>query len=85
LPQLSQLGITSILVEGGAKVQSSFIEAGLFNQIVLYIAPKLIGGINAPGFFDSLGFQELAQAVKLNFTSIEMLGADLKIVAVPTR
>jgi diaminohydroxyphosphoribosylaminopyrimidine deaminase/5-amino-6-(5-phosphoribosylamino)uracil reductase len=85
LPQLAQMGITSILVEGGAKVQSSFIEAGLFNQIVLYVAPKLIGGINAPGFFDSLGFNQLTQAIKLDFTAVEMLGADLKIVAMPAK
>jgi len=83
LEQLVQLGITSILVEGGAQVHRSFIEHGLFNQLVLYVAPKLIGGVNAPGFFDSIHFTDLSQAIPLKFIETTMLGSDLKIIAAP--
>jgi GTP cyclohydrolase II len=46
LDWLGNEGITSLMVEGGAKVISSFLRARLVNQLILTIAPMLIGGLH---------------------------------------
>ncbi len=81
LKKLAELQVTSILVEGGNKIISSFLDKGLINQLVLYIAPILIGGKNAPTFFAGTGFAKLSEALKLEFEPVEYLDGDIKIVA----
>lgn len=45
LDQLGQRGIRSIMVEGGGRVITSFIEARLVDQMIITIAPRLVGGL----------------------------------------
>ncbi len=83
LPRLGELGVTSLLVEGGAIVNTSFLNSRLVNQIIIYIAPKLIGGSEAPTFFAGEGFQKMQEALDLDIQSVERIGADIKIIAKP--
>ncbi|HLX52645.1 MAG TPA: bifunctional diaminohydroxyphosphoribosylaminopyrimidine deaminase/5-amino-6-(5-phosphoribosylamino)uracil reductase RibD [Aquella sp.] len=80
MKQLGELQITSILVEGGHTVLTSFLELGLFNQIVAYIAPLLIGGKSAPGLFMGEGFGKLSDALKLKYEHVQIIDNDLKLV-----
>jgi 2,5-diamino-6-(ribosylamino)-4(3H)-pyrimidinone 5'-phosphate reductase len=48
LTQLFDLGLRTVLVEGGAKVLASLLRAGLFDRLTVYVAPVLIGGTTAP-------------------------------------
>jgi len=84
LPQLllmlGQRQITSVLVEGGNTVHTSFIQARLFNQVVLYVSPLLIGGINAPQFFAGDGFAKLKDAINLEYVNTELIDGNLKVV-----
>ncbi|WLR49642.1 bifunctional diaminohydroxyphosphoribosylaminopyrimidine deaminase/5-amino-6-(5-phosphoribosylamino)uracil reductase RibD [Bacillus tianshenii] len=79
---LGEEGITSLFVEGGATVHGSFLKAGAFQQVVFYIAPKLIGGLGAPAAFLGEGIANLQDAPELTFQTVEQVGEDLKIVAV---
>ncbi len=81
LHYLGKLNITSVLVEGGQAVLTSFIESKQFNEIVTYIAPTLIGGKNAMGIFSGTGITQLSKSIKLEFTHIEKLGNNIKIVS----
>ncbi|MBI5895832.1 MAG: dihydrofolate reductase family protein [Desulfobacterales bacterium] len=45
LDQLGRRGIRSIMVEGGGQVITSFIEARLVDQMIVTIAPRLVGGL----------------------------------------
>lgn len=83
LERLAAEGITSLLVEGGATVNDSFLRAGAVNQVVTYIAPKLLGGESAPTSFSGAGITHLANGLGLSFESVETLGEDLKIVSKP--
>jgi 3,4-dihydroxy 2-butanone 4-phosphate synthase/GTP cyclohydrolase II len=47
LLKLSQLGINTLMVEGGAAIISSFLSSHLVDRLVLTIAPMLVGGLNA--------------------------------------
>ena len=47
LDRLGSLGVTSLMVEGGAGIISSFLAKGLVEHLVLTIAPCLVGGVHA--------------------------------------
>ncbi|HLR51416.1 MAG TPA: bifunctional diaminohydroxyphosphoribosylaminopyrimidine deaminase/5-amino-6-(5-phosphoribosylamino)uracil reductase RibD [Candidatus Avamphibacillus sp.] len=81
LDELGKRNITSLFVEGGSSVNGSFLRERLFNQFIVYLAPKLIGGHNAPSTFTGTGFAILAESPVLTIDQVEQLGADLKIVA----
>ncbi|KAA0550332.1 bifunctional diaminohydroxyphosphoribosylaminopyrimidine deaminase/5-amino-6-(5-phosphoribosylamino)uracil reductase RibD [Bacillus sp. BGMRC 2118] len=83
LEDLGERSITSILIEGGSEVNGSFLQEQAFNQVVTYIAPKLIGGKLAPGFIGGTGIADMNNAAQLRYKTIEQLGEDIKIVAVP--
>src|SRR5699024_7041751 len=85
LNYLGKQEITSLLVEGGATVHSSFMEATAFQQILLYMSPKIIGGSSAYPVVGGEGVTEMHEAVLLHFTNIEQIGPDIKITAKPNR
>lgn len=63
--------INKILVEGGAKTLSSFIEADLFNEIHLFIAPKIFGeGISSFSGFDA---RAISKSPKLKLTETKII------------
>ncbi|ADU94679.1 bifunctional diaminohydroxyphosphoribosylaminopyrimidine deaminase/5-amino-6-(5-phosphoribosylamino)uracil reductase RibD [Geobacillus sp. Y412MC52] len=82
---LGEQGVMSLFVEGGSRVHDSFLRAGAVNEVIAYIAPKLIGGRGAPTPVGGLGFARLAEAVELDIRRIETIGPDIKIVAAPKR
>jgi diaminohydroxyphosphoribosylaminopyrimidine deaminase/5-amino-6-(5-phosphoribosylamino)uracil reductase len=77
LQRLGQSGIDSVLVEGGATVAASFLEAGLVDKIVLVIAPLIIGGRGAPGPVGGAGVSVLSEAIRLRDISVCRLGSDV--------
>jgi diaminohydroxyphosphoribosylaminopyrimidine deaminase / 5-amino-6-(5-phosphoribosylamino)uracil reductase len=79
LPLLSERRIQSLLVEGGAEVHGSFFEAGLVDKFHLFLAPKFIGGRQAPGILGGQGIDRLAEAPQARDLSIHHLGPDLLI------
>ncbi|OZM57143.1 riboflavin biosynthesis protein RibD [Lottiidibacillus patelloidae] len=83
LKTLGENGIQSLFVEGGAKVNGSFLEAKAFQQVITYIAPKLIGGSNAPTSFAGTGFENIKGVPLLKVKSVEKIGDDIKIVSLP--
>jgi diaminohydroxyphosphoribosylaminopyrimidine deaminase / 5-amino-6-(5-phosphoribosylamino)uracil reductase len=51
------------------------------DRIVLYFAPKLIGGSDAPGILAGAGIASIAGAVPLELRAVDRLGDDVKVVA----
>lgn len=83
LRALGQIGITSLLVEGGAAVNAAFLEAGLADKILAFTAPKIIGGSRAPGAVGGHGPERVSQALRLSGVSIEWFGPDWMVSAYP--
>lgn len=83
LAALGKRGITSLFVEGGAEVHGSFLKERAFQQIITYIAPKLIGGKNAPASFGGQGIEQIGDAVSLNIIQVDLIGSDIRIIAEP--
>lgn len=80
---LAEKGITSLFVEGGATVNGSFLKEKCVQQLITYIAPKIIGGHNAPTSFGGEGIGKLTDALNVTIESIEKIGHDLKIISKP--
>ncbi|MDI6709163.1 MAG: bifunctional diaminohydroxyphosphoribosylaminopyrimidine deaminase/5-amino-6-(5-phosphoribosylamino)uracil reductase RibD [Thermoanaerobacterales bacterium] len=77
LARLAEREITSVLVEGGSSVNASFLEAGLVDKVVWFIAPKIIGGREAPGAVGGRGPARMAEAVELERVQWRPVGEDL--------
>ena len=81
LSKLWDRGIRHVLVEGGAQLASEFIAKGLFDEILLYQAPLLVGGSNVA--VTDIGINTMEKALELSFTEVKQLGQDVFIRAVP--
>ena len=79
MEKLGAEGITSVLIEGGAHVARSFINAGMVDELVVYMGAILAGGVGLPAVAGP--FATIAQALPLTFTGVERLGPDIKITA----
>jgi diaminohydroxyphosphoribosylaminopyrimidine deaminase/5-amino-6-(5-phosphoribosylamino)uracil reductase len=81
LAHLGKRDVQGVLLEGGATLAWSFVEQRLIDRVVLYLAPKLIGGAQAPGVLMGEGFAPIGRAVGLRIVSVERIGDDLKVEA----
>ncbi|MEO5696946.1 MAG: bifunctional diaminohydroxyphosphoribosylaminopyrimidine deaminase/5-amino-6-(5-phosphoribosylamino)uracil reductase RibD [Burkholderiaceae bacterium] len=81
LADLAQRGINELHVEAGHKLNGSFVRAGLVDEYLVYVAPKLIGTGRELALFGPLA--RLDDAPELRFTSVTPLGPDLRILARP--
>ena len=79
LRYLGQIGINSILIEGGGTILSSFFEADLVDKIEAFIAPTIIGGENAPSVVRGIGALDLANSWKLHNMTLDWLDEDMHI------
>jgi diaminohydroxyphosphoribosylaminopyrimidine deaminase/5-amino-6-(5-phosphoribosylamino)uracil reductase len=78
LQNLAQREVNEVHVEAGPRLNGALLRAGLVDEIVFYVAPKLMGeglGIANLGTLTSLD-----EAVSLNFSTIDQIGPDLRIV-----
>lgn len=82
LSVLGEKGILSLFAEGGQHIHASFLEEGYWDQLIMYMSPRLIGGQHAPSFFGGNGFTALQDAPLLSIQSLEQIGDDIKLVAV---
>ena len=77
LGKLGGMGLTSVLVEGGAEIITSFLRERLADKIVIVMAPKLIGeGIEAVG---DLEIRDLDEALQISRMKMRRLGGDIVI------
>lgn len=79
LRELAKRGIASVLVEGGPRVHTAFLEAGLVDEVHLFLSPRLIGGEGARSFFEGRGFARLSGTPTLSDLSVRRVGPDILI------
>ena len=72
-----------VLVEAGARLGGAFLEAGLVDRLVIYMAAKLLGSDARPLL--TLPFEHMAQAIDLHIEDIRAVGADWRITAIPKK
>ena len=82
MAHLVALECNEVMVEAGPSLSSAFIAAGLWDELVVYMAPKIIGTSGKEGFLLPL-IDELSDATAIKFGECRYVGADLRIVLTP--
>ena len=79
---LADLQINEVHVEAGASLCGGLLRAGLVDEIVLYVAPLLLGEDARP-LFDGLDLRTMAQRIGLETLETRQVGADLRLILRP--
>jgi diaminohydroxyphosphoribosylaminopyrimidine deaminase/5-amino-6-(5-phosphoribosylamino)uracil reductase len=77
--RLGENGIDGILLEGGATLNFSALEAGIVDEVMSFIAPKIIGGVNSKSPVGGEGIEFMKNAIELENIKIDQLGNDLML------
>lgn len=80
LAELAQRGVNELHVEAGAALNGALLAQGLVDEILLYVAPKLLGA-SAHGLFDIPALDHMEQAFRLDIKEVVKVGQDLRIRA----
>ena len=77
LELLGQSGIDSILLEGGGSLNYTFLSEGLADELYAFIAPKIVGGMNAKTPVEGAGMEKMADAINLELENVLNVGHDV--------
>ncbi len=77
LEELGRRRMTNVLIEGGAEVLGSFVDAGAVDEVHVFIAPKLLGGAAAKTPVAGRGAEKIAEALSLTGWHVETLNGDV--------
>jgi len=76
---LASQQVMHLIVEGGASTLSSFLKLQLFDRLILFVAPKIIGSLNGLNSFAELMVGDLERCYRVRFTDIRRIGGDIMI------
>ncbi|WP_448612990.1 bifunctional diaminohydroxyphosphoribosylaminopyrimidine deaminase/5-amino-6-(5-phosphoribosylamino)uracil reductase RibD [Modestobacter sp. URMC 112] len=83
LAELFGRDVRRVLLEGGPTLAAAFLRAGLVDEVVVHLAPQLLGA--GPGLVGDLGIPTMAAALHLQVRDVTALGGDVQIRLRPTR
>ncbi|MGR6840348.1 bifunctional diaminohydroxyphosphoribosylaminopyrimidine deaminase/5-amino-6-(5-phosphoribosylamino)uracil reductase RibD [Aliivibrio wodanis] len=75
-----EYNVNHIWVEAGATLAASMIEANLVDELIIYLAPKLMGA-DGRSLLNLIGLKAMSEAIDLNITDVRMVGKDIRITA----
>ena len=81
LSSLLERNIQTLMVEGGSRIHASFIKEHLADQLVLFLAPKIIGGNEALSWCHELECLSVDNAAQLNIKTVQPIGKDWMVCA----
>lgn len=79
LVELGKMGVSSLMIEGGAEIAGSALEEGIVDKINFFIAPKIVGGRFAPGPVGGKGVVKIMDAIPLYRIRTKRFGDDTMI------
>lgn len=80
LAALAGRGCNEILAEAGATLSGALLQAGLVDELIVYLAPKLMGG-TARGMLDLPDYTQMAQVPGLTIQEVRAIGQDWRVMA----
>ena len=78
--RLGELEINEVWVEAGAQLNGALLEAGLVDELVIYIAPHLLGA-DSYGMFCIEPLASLEHRIRVTYEDISRIGEDIRIIA----
>ena len=79
MQELGRREINELHIEAGAKLNGSLLREGCVNELLVYLAPTLLG--NAREMFDLPTLTALSDQMRLHFHEVKQIGPDLRILA----
>ncbi|HEV7677309.1 MAG TPA: bifunctional diaminohydroxyphosphoribosylaminopyrimidine deaminase/5-amino-6-(5-phosphoribosylamino)uracil reductase RibD [Candidatus Dormibacteraeota bacterium] len=79
LRHLGRRDVISMLIEGGSSMHGSAFDQRLVDKVVAFIAPKVIGGVEAPGAVGGHGVDHIAEVHELRDVEVRQLGPDIVV------
>jgi len=83
LAGLYEDGVRRVLLEGGPTLAAAFLREGLVDEMVIHLAPKLLGA--GPSLVSDLGIHGIGDALNLTVVEVTRLGGDVEVRLRPTR
>ena len=80
--QLVQMQFNEVLLESGKQLAGSMLAAGLVDELILYLAPKLMGS-SGRGIFDLPFIKSMSDVIDLKIEDIRMIGPDIRLIIRP--
>ena len=77
--ELGSRGLHNVMIEAGAELAGAFVENGLVDKVAMFIAPKIIGGTEAPGPLAGLGISAISDALVLENITHTVIDGDILI------
>jgi len=85
MSELGQKDIVSLLVEAGGTLQGALFDAGLVDKVMAFIAPVIIGGVQASSPVEGQGASRMAETWRLTRTRFQEVGPDWLIPGYPSQ
>ncbi len=79
MDQLGKIGITSLLIEGGARVAASALQAKIVDKIIFFYAPKILGGDDGIPMCSGTGPELMAQSLPVKNITVRQFDNDVMI------
>lgn len=84
MSMLAERGCNEVMIEAGATLTGSALAAGIVDELVVYVAPHIMGA-DARGMFRIPGLDTMSGRIGLEYHDMRMIGNDLRIIAGVTR
>tara|TARA_B110000858_G_scaffold198192_1_gene263124 strand:+ start:568 stop:1734 length:1167 start_codon:yes stop_codon:yes gene_type:complete len=78
----SDFECTEVLLEAGATLSTAFIQAGLVDELIVYIAPKLLGS-DARSLLNIVGIESMSDSLDFEITDLRQIDRDIRVVLKP--
>ena len=83
LRTLGDRSLQSVLVEGGSTIAGELLDAGLVSKVTFFIAPKIVGGSDAPSAIGGRGVEAMSEALELEKVTVTRRGKDIEVTGYP--
>jgi diaminohydroxyphosphoribosylaminopyrimidine deaminase / 5-amino-6-(5-phosphoribosylamino)uracil reductase len=83
LSKLAELQFNEVLLESGKTLAGSMLSAGLVDELVIYLAPKLMGS-SSRGMFDLAGINTMSDVMGLQIKDVRSIGQDIRLITKPS-
>ena len=77
--KIAESGINKVMLEGGGEVMASAFETGLVDEVIIFLAPKIIGGRDAKTPVEGVGIEKIKDAIRLEEITSEQINDDIVI------
>ena len=79
LSRMGEMGMMSLLVEGGSRVNGAFLDEGLVDKLLLFLSPRVMGDPLALGIFQGRGVDHLDDSASVKDVRVRRIGEDILV------